>query len=120
MVVILPMNSSNLLKYSTYSSSDSISSVHNLAQRPTYDEIKVFLKAEKFRLSLSFSDPIKSGRLSLFVENVMSTLYISGNKKKVSISSKVPYHAAKTIACEFSSGRYFLTSTAFSIASYPT
>jgi hypothetical protein len=56
-------------------------------------------KAEKSPLFLSFPAPIRSGRFSLFVENVVSTLKISGNKEKVSISSKVIQHAANTIAC---------------------
>jgi hypothetical protein len=45
-------------------------------------------KAEKLRILLSFPAPIRSGRFSLFVENIVSTLKISGNKEKVSISLK--------------------------------
>jgi hypothetical protein len=36
--------------------------------------------AEKLRILLSFPAPIRSGRFSLFVENIVYTLKISGNK----------------------------------------
>jgi hypothetical protein len=48
------------------------------------------LKHEKLRILLSFPAPIRSRRFSLFVENAVSALKnISGNKEKVSISSKL-------------------------------
>jgi hypothetical protein len=74
-------------------------------------------KAENLCLLSSLPAPIRSGRFSLFVGNVVSTPHISVNKEKVSISSKVLKQAADAIACDFSIIRLFITPIAFSTAS---